>query len=149
MTKVYLHTCWMSGDVSNKYFSMANNVKQNNARKTIVTHPVLWLQHKELRIKIEHFSDAPMHMLFLGVTKHFFVHVDCLFGNKNSNYQQFCRSNLAKISLLIGVPLLILQTLTQYQPQFGNLLSMLHFHACLWFILGWWKISTSLLTEQM
>jgi hypothetical protein len=58
-------------------------------------------------------------------------------------------SNLAKISLLIGVPLLILQTLTQYQPLVGNLLSTLHFHACLWFILGWWKISTTLLTEQM
>jgi hypothetical protein len=54
----------MSGDVSNKLFSMANNVKQNNAPKTIVTPPVLWLQHKELGIKNEYFSDAPMHMLF-------------------------------------------------------------------------------------
>jgi hypothetical protein len=58
-------------------------------------------------------------------------------------------SNLAKISLLIGVPLLILQTLTQYQPPVGNLLSTSRFHACLWFILGWWKISTKLLTETM
>jgi hypothetical protein len=58
-------------------------------------------------------------------------------------------SNLAKISLLIGVPLLILQTLTQYQPLIGNLLSTLHIHACLWFILGWWKILTTLLAEQM
>jgi hypothetical protein len=65
---------------------MANNVKQNNAPKTIVTSPVLWLQHKELRLKIEHFSDAPMRMLFLGVTKHLIAHVDCLFGNKNLNY---------------------------------------------------------------
>ncbi len=40
-------------------------------------------------------------------------------------------SNLAKISLLIGVPLLILQTLTQYQPLVGILLSMLRFHASL------------------
>jgi hypothetical protein len=58
-------------------------------------------------------------------------------------------SNLAKISLLIGVALLILQMLTQYQPLVGNLLSTLRFHACLWFILGWWKILTTLLTEQM
>ncbi len=64
MTKVYLCTCCMSSDVSNNFFSLANNVKQNNAPKTIVTPPVLWLQHKELRIKIEHFSDAPMHMHF-------------------------------------------------------------------------------------
>jgi hypothetical protein len=91
MTKVYLCTCCMSGDVSNKFFSMANNAKQNNAPKTIVTLPVLWLQHKELRIKIEHFSDAPMHMLFLEVTKHLIAHVVHLFGNKNSNYQTFCR----------------------------------------------------------
>jgi hypothetical protein len=54
----------MIGDVSNKFFSMANNVKQNDAPKTFVTPPVLWLQHKKLGIKIEHFSDAPMHMLF-------------------------------------------------------------------------------------
>jgi hypothetical protein len=43
---------------------MANNVKQSNAPKTIVTPPFLWLQHKELGIIIEHFSDALMHMLF-------------------------------------------------------------------------------------
>jgi hypothetical protein len=42
-------------------------------------------------MKIEHFSDAPMHMLFLEVTKHLIAHVDCLFGNRNLNYQQFCR----------------------------------------------------------
>jgi hypothetical protein len=81
----------MSSDVSNKYFSIANNVKQKDAPQTIATPPVLWLQHKELGIKIEHFSDAPMQMLFLGVKKHFIAHVECLFGNKNSNYQQFCR----------------------------------------------------------
>jgi hypothetical protein len=82
----------MSSDVSNKFFSMANNVKQNDATETIITPPtVLWLQHKELRMKIEHFSDALMHMLFLGVTKHLIAHVDCLFGNRNLNYQQFCR----------------------------------------------------------
>jgi hypothetical protein len=86
MTKVYLCYCCMSSDVSNNFFSMANNVKQNNAPKTIITPPVLWLQHKELGIKIEHFSDALMHMLFLGVTKHLIAHVDHLFGNKNSNY---------------------------------------------------------------
>jgi hypothetical protein len=154
MTKVYLCTCCMSGDVSNKFFSLANNVEQNDAPKTIITPPVLWLQHKERGIKIEHFSDAPMHMLFLGFTKHLIAHVDCLFGNKNSNYQQVAElywsiSNLAKISLLIGIPSLILQTLTQYQPLVGNLLGTLHFHACLWLIFGWWKILTTLLTEQM
>ncbi len=31
MMKVYLCTCCMTGDVSNKFFSMANNVKQNDA----------------------------------------------------------------------------------------------------------------------
>jgi hypothetical protein len=97
MKKVNLHTCCMSGDVSNNFFSMANNAKQNNAPKTIITPPVLWLQHKELGIKIEHFSDAPMHMLFLGVTKYLIAHVDCLFGSNNLNYQQFCRIILEHI----------------------------------------------------
>jgi hypothetical protein len=64
MTKVYLCTCCMSGDVSNKFFITANTSSKNDAPKTIVTPPVLWLQHKELGIKIEHFSDALMHMLF-------------------------------------------------------------------------------------
>jgi hypothetical protein len=32
-------------------FGTANNVKQNNAPKTIVTLPFSWLQHKELGIK--------------------------------------------------------------------------------------------------
>jgi hypothetical protein len=69
---------------------MVNEVKQNNAPETIITPPVLWLQHKELGIKMEHFSEAPMHMLFLGVTKHLMAHVDHLFGNKNLNFRTFC-----------------------------------------------------------
>ncbi len=80
----------MSGDVSKNFFFIVNEVEQNNLPKTIITLPVLWLQHKELGIKTDHFADAPMHMLFLGVTKHLMVHVDRLFVNKNSNYQTFC-----------------------------------------------------------
>jgi hypothetical protein len=70
---------------------MVNEVKQNNAPKTIITLPVSWLQQEELGIKMEHFSDAPIHMLFLRVTKHLMAHVDHLFGNKNLNFQTFCR----------------------------------------------------------
>jgi hypothetical protein len=51
---------------------------------------------KKLGIKIEHFSHAPMHILFLGVTKHLVAHVDCLFG-KNSNYWKFCKIILEHI----------------------------------------------------
>jgi hypothetical protein len=72
----------MSGDVSKNFFIMANEVKKNNTPKTIISQSVLWLQHKELGIKMEQFSDAPMHMLFLGVTKHLMAHVDHLFGKK-------------------------------------------------------------------
>ncbi len=90
MTKVYLWTCCMSGDVSN-FFYDGKRSKQNNAPETIISLPVLWLQHKELGIKMEQFSDAPIHMLFLGVTKHLLAPVDCLFGNKNSNFRKFCR----------------------------------------------------------
>jgi hypothetical protein len=69
---------------------MVNEVKQNNAPETFITPPILWLQHKELGIKMEQFSDVPMHMLFLGVTKHLIAHVDRLFGNKNLNFQKNC-----------------------------------------------------------
>ncbi len=62
---------------------MVKEVKKNNAPETIISPPVLWLQHKELGIKMEQFSDAPMHMLFLGVTQHLMAHVDHLFGGKN------------------------------------------------------------------
>jgi hypothetical protein len=50
MTKVYLWTCCMSGDASENFFIMVNEVKQNNAPKTIITLPVLLLQCKELGI---------------------------------------------------------------------------------------------------
>jgi hypothetical protein len=85
ITKVYLWTCCMSSDVSKKNIFdniVVNEVQQNNAPNTIITLPVLWLQHKELGMKMEHFSDAPIHMLFLGVTKHSMAHVDCLYGKK-------------------------------------------------------------------
>jgi hypothetical protein len=90
MTKVYLWTCCMSGNVSKNFFIKANEVKKNNAPKTIISLPVLWLQHEELGIKMKQFSDAPMHMLFLGVTKHLMAHVDHLFGIQNSSFRTFC-----------------------------------------------------------
>ncbi len=49
----------------------------------------MWHEHERLDIKIKHFADAPMHMLFLGVTKHLLVHVERLFGNKDSTFQIF------------------------------------------------------------
>jgi hypothetical protein len=142
MTKVYLWTCCMSGDVSKKNIIMVNEVEKNNAPETIISPPVLWLQHKELGIKMEQFSDAPMHMLFLGVTKHLMAHVDHLFGKKKWIFEHFAESfqstsNLAKISLLNGVPLLVLQKLSQYQPPVGNLLNTLPFHTCRWFVLDY------------
>jgi hypothetical protein len=68
---------------------MAHEVKQNQASKTSFIPPELWLRHKELGIKIEQFTDAPMHMLFLGITKRLLAHVVRLFGNKNANYRFF------------------------------------------------------------
>ncbi len=90
MTNIYLWTSCMSSDVSYKCFTMVNEVKQNNAPETIITPPILWLQHNELGIKMEHFSDALMHMLFLGVTTHLMAHVDRLLGEK-LKFQNFCR----------------------------------------------------------
>jgi hypothetical protein len=83
-----------------------------------------------------------MHMLFLGVTKHLMAHVDRLFGKKIQIFEHFSESyqstlNLAKMSFSNGVPSLVLQKLSQYQPAVGNLLNMLPFHACCWFILDY------------
>jgi hypothetical protein len=38
---------------------------------------------------MEHFSDASMHMLFLGVTKHLMAHVDRFFWEK-MKFRSFC-----------------------------------------------------------
>jgi hypothetical protein len=64
---------------------MAHEVKQHQAFKTSFIPPELLLRHKELRIKIEQFTDALMHMHFIGITKHLLVHVVRLFGNKNAS----------------------------------------------------------------
>jgi hypothetical protein len=58
-----------------------------------------------------------------------------IFENFAESYRS--TSNLAKISLLNGVPSLILQKLSQYQLPVGNLLNTLPFHACRWFILDY------------
>jgi hypothetical protein len=79
-----LYEWWSYG-----FFLMAHEVKQNQASKTSFIPPELWFWHKELGIKIEQFTDAPMHMLFLGITKHLLAHVVRLFGNKNANYWYF------------------------------------------------------------
>ena len=61
-------------------------LSKNDSQELILQPPNLWREHERLDIKIEHFADASMHMLFLGVTKHLLVHVEQLFGNKNSTF---------------------------------------------------------------
>jgi hypothetical protein len=51
MTKVYLQTCCMSGDVNEKKNIMVNEVKQNNAPKTIITLPVFMAATQRARNK--------------------------------------------------------------------------------------------------
>jgi hypothetical protein len=121
----------MSGEVT-IFFIMANEVKQNQAPGSIVTPPELWFQHKKLGIKIKQFTDAPMHMLFLGVTTIYWCMLSVYLATKiqiiDFVESYLSISKMAKISLLIGVPPLILQKLNQYQPLVGNLLSKLLFH---------------------
>ncbi len=76
MTKTYLRTCCFSGEIIEKFLTGANEVKQNDSQELILQPPNLWHEHEMLDIKINYFADAPMHMLFLGVTKHLFVHVE-------------------------------------------------------------------------
>ncbi len=86
MTKTYLRTCCFSGEIFKQFLTGANEVKQNDSQESILQPPNLWREHERLDIKIEHFADAPMHMLFLGVTNHLLVHDERLFGNKNSTF---------------------------------------------------------------
>jgi hypothetical protein len=90
MARIYLWICCMSGEVTDNSFIIANEVKQKQASKSIITPSKLWLHHKKLRIKIKQFADAPMHMLFLEVTKHSLAHVVCLFGKQKFELSTLC-----------------------------------------------------------
>jgi hypothetical protein len=51
----------------------------------------LWLRHEEYGLQIENFSDAPMHFLFLGITKHLLANVERLFNKKKSTIKSFAQ----------------------------------------------------------
>ena len=78
-TETYLRTCCLSGDI-------ISNLKENKHEAKI---PELWLKHEEYGVEMEHFPDAPMHMLFLGITKHLLGNVQRLFDNKKVHYKEF------------------------------------------------------------
>ena len=99
MTKTYLLTCCFSGEIIEQFLTGANEVKQIDSQESILQPPNLWREHERLDIKIEHFADAPMHMLFLGVTKHLLAHVERLFGNKNLLFEYLVESYLNISSL--------------------------------------------------
>lgn len=80
MTTTYLRTCCVGGD-------LIKNLIQNRAEAVV---PDLWLRHEEYGVQIESFPDAPMHMLFLGITKHLLGNVDRLFNKKKIHYREFC-----------------------------------------------------------
>ena len=77
-TGTYLRLCCVNGEI-------ISNLKENKHEANI---PELWLKHEEYGVEIEHFPDAPMHMLFLGITKHLLGNVVRLFDNKKV-YKEF------------------------------------------------------------
>jgi len=79
-TKTYLQTCCLNGD-------LILNLIQNGDQ---AVPPDLWLRHEEYGVQIENFPDAPMHLLFLGITKHILGNVERLFNNKKVQYKKFC-----------------------------------------------------------
>lgn len=79
ITSVYLRACCFGGDIINNLIKMGEQA----------VIPELWLKHEEYGIQIENFPDAPMHMLFLGVTKHLLVNVERLFDNNKVHYKTF------------------------------------------------------------
>lgn len=80
-TVTYLRTCCVGGDI-------IYNLKQNRQQANI---PELWLKHEEYGVEIENFPDAPMHMLFLGITKHLLANVVRLFDNSKVHYKEFSK----------------------------------------------------------
>jgi hypothetical protein len=80
MTKTYLQVCCVGGDI-------IKDLIVNQERSAL---PDLWHLHEEHGVQIENFPDAPMHMLFLGITKHLLGNVDWLFTKKKKLYKQFC-----------------------------------------------------------
>jgi hypothetical protein len=54
------------------------------------TLPDLWQRHEEHGVELENFPDAPMHMLFLGITKLLLGNVDRLFNNNKKIFREFC-----------------------------------------------------------
>ena len=70
MTTAYLQTCCVGDD-------LIKNLIQNRFEAVV---PDLWLRHEGYGVQIESFPDAPMHMLFLGITKHLLGNVDRLFN---------------------------------------------------------------------
>jgi hypothetical protein len=80
MTKTYLRVCCVGGDI-------IEDLIVNRERTAL---PDLWHLNEEHGVQIKHFPDAPMHMLFLGITKHLLGNVDWLFAKKKKLYKQFC-----------------------------------------------------------
>ncbi len=80
VTTTYLQTCCVGAD-------LIKNLIQNCVEAVV---PDLWLRHEEYGAQIESFPDAPMHILFLGNTKHLLGNVDRLFNKKIVHYKQFC-----------------------------------------------------------
>jgi hypothetical protein len=81
MTRTYLRTCCFGGD-------LITDLLENGNETTL---PDLWQRHEEHGVELENFPDAPMHMQFLGITKHLLGNVDRLFNNNKKIFREFCR----------------------------------------------------------
>ena len=57
-----------------------------------VSLPFVLQNFEELCVEIKHFNETPMHLMFLGVFKHYITQiVPRLFREKNGLYKKFCK----------------------------------------------------------
>ena len=92
MTKQYLRTCCFHGILIQRFLECENF--------DLLKPPDLWQNAILYRVKLEHFPDTPMHLLFLGIMKHLLGQVERLFRGNSKAYKMFSRKINSYLTLL-------------------------------------------------
>lgn len=84
----YLNTCCFHGGLVAAMKEAVEAVQEKHGSMASVEHiqpPEVWKKYKELKLDLDEFADTPMHMLFLGITKHLLSNLKRLFKSASQN----------------------------------------------------------------
>lgn len=96
----YLRTCCFHGGLIKAIKEAVSEAREKGSSAAKIEPSPVWVRSNELALDFSQIVDTPMHMMFLGITKHLMKNIERLFAGNKKVFKEFSNAIGTQISML-------------------------------------------------